>query len=203
MYKKWIVLLTSCVKTNNSNDIDIYNRKNLYRKQILKWLKYTNLNIFIVESSGWNFPYINYPRFHVITFNILERSNSSSINESLSILYALDYLKNTNNDYYNECDYILKVTGRYFLENIEEKLYELKNNSDLYLQIHRNINIKWQNSEYYGIKKDLLYEFVSTLNNNLMEHHLYNFSLNYKYEILGPFDNNIPRGGDKLIIRNL
>lgn len=36
-----------------------------------------------------------------------------------------------------------------------------------------------------------------------MEHHLYNFSLNYKYEILGPFDNNIPRGGDKLIIRNL
>ena len=49
-----------------------------------------------------------------------------------------------NNDKYNECTHILKVTGRYYLDNIETVLNNLENNKDLYLQIHRNNNIKWQ-----------------------------------------------------------
>jgi hypothetical protein len=69
---------------------------------------------------------------------------SSSQYETHSILYALNAIKDT--DFYKKCSHILKVTGRYFLKDIEQHLYS--EDKDLYLQKHRIDT--WQNSEYFG-----------------------------------------------------
>ena len=60
----------------------------------------------------------------------------------------------------------------------------MENNKDLYLQIHRNNDRKWQNSEYLGIRKDLLEQLANTIKDDgLFEHKLYEFSLNFNIRL--------------------
>jgi hypothetical protein len=191
----WLILLTTAV--NNDEE-----RKQIYINAINKWLNNTSFDIFVVESSNYNFDEIKNDRLHVYTFKFNEKLNSSSQYEANSILNILNNIK--NNDKYNECTHILKVTGRYYLDNIETVLNNLENNKDLYLQIHRNNNIKWQNSEYFAIRKDLLPQLANTLKDEgLFENKLYNFSLDKDYIQFGPFKNNVRRGGDNLLLSNL
>jgi hypothetical protein len=197
---KWIVLLTTAVNVNNQEN-DIENRKIIYSNQIKNWLTKTNMHIFVVESTGCGFPKLNHDRLTIITTN-LPKMNSSSQSEAASISYALNKIK--DNEHFKNCSHILKVTGRYFLNNIENTLKNITPNLDVYLQIHKIKN--WQNTEYYGIKKDLINPFIETvLENGLMEHKFDDFILsnNLTSQKIGPFKNNIPRGGDNLLINLL
>jgi hypothetical protein len=51
----WIILLTTAV-SNPNNTFNKESRINMYNNSILKWLKYTNYKIVLVESSGYDFP---------------------------------------------------------------------------------------------------------------------------------------------------
>ena len=199
---KWIVLLTTAVSSSSNKITDTEYRKNLYSEQILKWLNKTNFMIVVVESSGYNYPNINNERLYKVSFKITEKFSSSSQYEANSILYALNEISNC--DFYKNCTHILKVTGRYFLDNIENHLNSKPQNKDLYLQKHRNDKIKWQNSEYYGIRKQLFPVFLENVKTiGLMEKELWKFSINKTGCHIGYFENNIRRGGDKLLIKNL
>jgi hypothetical protein len=196
---KWIVLLTTCVNVENlNNKKDINERKLIYIKQINRWLNETNLPIFVVESSGYIFDEIKNNKLTVFSFKINKKLASSSQYEATSILYALDRI---NINY----THVLKVTGRYFLPNIENILLNSKQDFDLYVQTVKNHFAKFQNSEYYGIRKKLLKEYAEYVKNNnvIMEHKLYELVLNHTFINIGPFLNDIPRGGDKLIIKYL
>ena len=199
----WIILMTTAV-TNFNNTMKHSNyRKELYNYQILQWLKRTNFTIVVVESSGYDFPDIFHERLHKVIFKFENGLSSSSQYEAQSILYALDDIK--NKDYYTNCTHILKVTGRYFLDNLEKHLNSQPQDKDLYLQKHRNDSIKWQNSEYFGIRKELFPLFLESVKDiGLMENRLWEFSVNNKsYCHIGYFANNIRRGGDNLLIQNL
>lgn len=201
----WIVLLTTCIypqlkKIDGTeyNKQEINDRKELYIKQINRWLNETNLQIVVVDSSGYKFTEIKNKRLTVIDFNIDDKLSSSSQYEAISIIYALNKMEEMN--ILNNYTHILKVTGRYFLENIENILNNTEQDLDLYLQSHRNDDIKWQNTEYYGIKKDLLTPMLeSIINKGLMENNLYNYSLDCNYTQIGPFKNNIKREDNLLI----
>lgn len=124
---------------------------------------------------------------------------SSSQSEARSIL-ALYKIYRLRMERY---EYILKVTGRYFLPNIRWHLRFLSKTPsyDLLLQTHRNDQIRWQNSEYYVIRRTLLEPFLRMVYiEGLMEHKLYEFSNTKHYRSIGPFRNTVPRGGDKLVI---
>jgi hypothetical protein len=196
---KWIILLTTAV--NNDEE-----RKKLYINSINKWLKNTSFDIFVVESSDYNFDEIKNDRLHVFTFKFNEKLSSSSQYEAKSILNILNNIQNNEkyNNIYNESSHILKVTGRYYLDNIDEVLNNLENNKDLYLQIHRKNDDKWQNSEYFGIRKELLEELANTIKDEgLFEKKLYDFSLDKDYIQFGPFKNDVRRGGDNLLLSDL
>jgi hypothetical protein len=196
---KWIILLTTAV--NNDEE-----RKKIYIDSINKWLKNTSFDIFVVESSDYNFDEIKNDRLHVYTFKFNEKLSSSSQYEARSILNILNNIQNNEkyNNIYNESTHILKVTGRYYLDNIEEVLNNLENDKDLYLQIHRANDDKWQNSEYLGIRKELLQELANTIKDDgLFETKLYDFSLDKKYIQIGPFKNNVRRGGDNKLLSDL
>ena len=200
---KWIVLLTTCVKPNQldgdqSQNTEVINyRKKLYTDVIKKWLKYTNFPIFVVESSNYTFSDIKNDKLTVFSFDGEPQPNSS-VAEAKSILYALDKLKNYNIDY----THILKVTGKYYLDGITHTLSALPDNYDIYTQQHVNHDWQQTNTEYYGIKKDLYYEFANTCGYN-MESHMYSFCNNKKVmKIPTTFSNNIKRN-DGNIITNL
>jgi len=197
----WIVLLTTAINNpeNLIKDQDI--RKVLYHSQIKKWLDETNYDIVVVESSGYHFPEIEHERLHKIIFTIHNPLPSSSQYEAVSISYALEEIR--NKDFYINCSHILKVSGRYFLKGITNHLNNVEQNKDLYLQKH--YQPKWQNSEYFGIRKELFDLFIEggVKQINLMESELSKFSVNKSICRIGPFPNNIRRGGDNLLIENL
>lgn len=202
---KWLVLLTTCVKTpSNSIEEQTY-RIDLYKQQIQKWLNNTNYHIVVIESSGYYIcnDIIGNERLHSYTTTITN-CGSSSQSEASSMLYVLDQIK--NEAFYINCTHVLKVTGRYYLQNIEHILenYSLQN-MNMYVQQHKNISIRWQHTEYYGIKKNLLNEFLKTVVvTGLMENKFYDFISMYRKTVLLPvFSNNIARGGDGIILNPL
>jgi hypothetical protein len=195
--EKWVVLLTVTVTPKSATQDESESRKRNYITQINRWINETKLPIFVIENSGYTFDEIpKSDRFHVISFNLEKSISSSSEGEKLSIEYALKEMQQYQE--FQKCSYILKVTSRYYLNGIENTLNSLTNEQDLYLQIHR---IKdFQNSEYYGIKKELMSNFINTVSNQLMEKALYDYSLTHPFETIGPFENKIPRGGDGIVI---
>lgn len=198
---KWAVLITSCVNLNqsdrdlnqNSSLIADY-RKNLYINKITKWLTYTKLPIYVVESSGYNFSEIKHDRLVVFSFTGSEYLNSSFA-EAKSIEYALEKLDAIDNDY----THILKVTGKYYLDGIEKILDNLPDNYDLYTQQYINHEERQANTEYYGIRKNLYLDFIKTCSGN-METDMYNFmSTHNSITIPVQFSNNVIRGAGDII----
>lgn len=195
---KWIVILTTAVGVNGENKY----RKNLYVKQILKWLHYTDYYIYVIESTGVHLN-ITHERLKFVSFK-LPKLASSSQSEAISILHILNNIK--NDPVYIDCTHILKVTGRYFLYNINDVLNNCVSDLHVYIQHHYNYRFKWQNTEYFGIQKTLLEKFLLTVvNEGLMEHKFYEFILKNKLNFtrIGPFVNNVARGGDNIIINPL
>ena len=193
----WVVLLTATVSPKMSTKDESESRKKNYVTQINRWINETKLPIFVVENSGYTFDEIpKNNRFNVISFNLEKSILSSSEGEKLSIEYALTQMKNYQE--FQNCSHILKVTSRYYLNGIENTLNSLTNEEDLYLQIHRIT--EFQNSEYFGIKKELMSDFLNSINNQLMEKALYDYSLTHSFKTIGPFENKIQRGGDGLVI---
>ena len=199
---KWCVLLTTAIGLS-----DMEYRKNLYLMQLEKWVTRTNYFIFIVESTGhgdcFNTIKDRYPdRIYIISI-CLPPSTSSSLLEAQSIHYAMIRMIQTNID----ITHILKVTGRYFLDNIQNSLENVIPNLDFYIQIHTDHTVKWQHTEYYGIRKNLMIPMVNTViqTSNFMENNFYMFihQPHFKSTILGPFPNQIRRGGDNMLIENL
>lgn len=201
---KWVVLLTMCVdrfKRGNENDME--HRRELYKTQILNWLEKTSLPIFVVESSN-NGDFLKEiadknERLNYYVFDANELKDSS-VGEINSLKYVLEKMK--ENDKYKDSTHIMKVTGRYFLDDFENKANQLEQGKDLYLQPHRDT--VYQNSEYFGIKKEIMGEFIDKFDMSiLMEENLHKFSLNREYVVFEPFENSIARGGDNLVLPKL
>lgn len=201
-----IVILTTSISNKENTITDTEYRKELYSSNILKWLEYTLYPIVVIESSGYNFPEINHERLYKYSFEFDDniKLTHSGDKEIYSLSFVLDKIKDL--DIYKNCSHILKVTGRYYLEGIEAVLTSVPLHKELYLQFHRYDDIKYQHSEYFGMKKELLNNFVSdyyNLNGELMEQKLWGFSINKDKWHIGYFNNKIKRGGDNMLITKL
>eukprot|EP01083_Nonionella_stella_P114422 338330_1 len=139
---EWVVLITTCRKRSDPDSTLAHEA--LYKKQIVRWVEKSNLPIFVVESSGIGFPELEkkYTNLHVITTTITEQK-TSSISEALSMLEAVKRMEDY--DIYQNRRYIMKVTGRYFLEGAKDVIdTELRAGADFYIQRHFNDEILWQ-----------------------------------------------------------
>ena len=138
-----LVILTTTVVVNNYklyiHQKDPNERKNTYFKSIKQWLEKTNLKICVVENSGYTFPELDEylkiyeDRFEIITFDEIKHppelkhyvyNNSKGASEIFAINYAY---KNTK--FKSSIDFIIKVTGRYFIDSFEGflKKHDLSN----------------------------------------------------------------------------
>ena len=123
----------------NSHNLQTYpqERLNIYLKTIKQWLE-TGFNIIVVENSGYSYEELNNEkdkyknRFEVIYYkqdelnesNNLKYIDSKGINELYSIIYAYDHSKLIHSS-----NFIIKITGRYFIKELEEYLllFDLNN----------------------------------------------------------------------------
>jgi len=134
------IILTTTVNTNVENYIfqtDPQERLNIYLKTIRQWLE-TGFNIIVVENSGYSYEELNNEkdkykhRFEVIYYkqsesnelNDLKQADSKGLNELHSIIYAYEHSKLIHSS-----NFIIKITGRYFIKDLEEYLlsFDLNN----------------------------------------------------------------------------
>ena len=166
------ILLTCTVNINNNiRQLVLRNsetRKNIYIKSIRQWLEKTNFPIVVVDNSNYNFPELNIEkelykgRFEIISFDgttkkhcekIIEK-DSKGIYELFSIIYAYE-----NSFLLRNLDYIIKVTGRYFIPNLEDNLSIMDQNMYKIIQ-QRNPN----RCEIIGVHKSI-FKTIFDMNN--------------------------------------
>ena len=201
---RWVILLTMCFRRKTIERQQAH--AEVYLGQLNRWLKETNFHIFVVETSGTPVNF-THPRLSFLTFDDPERTpdGSSSILEANALIFAAREMEKY--PAYRAAEYVLKVTGRYFLEDLEQVVRQVTPSKALYLQRHRNADLRggWQNSEYFGIRKvglQLLGPFVRH-QEILMEVGLHRLSTFVDWDFLHPnkgFPNKMARGGDKQII---
>jgi hypothetical protein len=156
-YKKneTCILLTTTVYINTSDYKNDYNspdsRLKIYTDSIDMWLNKTDRDIYVVESSNYNFPqYRDNPRVKVLTFkssNDIECKHCSATPyEAESILRAFYYFN------LGSYENIIKVTGKYFIPGVEELIKNIPSDAELFFQNADEPEYKKQNSEIFGCK---------------------------------------------------
>ena len=131
------IILTSTVNVNRNKShlyqIDPNDRLNTYIKSILQWINNTNFNIVLIENSGYLFEELRMKqnnRFEIITFkendlpeaNYLRNDIAKGSSEMFSINYAF-----LNSKIINNSQFIIKITARFFIPELENylKMYNL------------------------------------------------------------------------------
>jgi len=180
---KICIILTTVTKPvigygNEQERIDMYNQV------INNYLQNTNIDIYVVNSSGYNFPnFQNNPRVFIYSF-VQENKNIlrfASYYEANSILKIYDHFN------LQKYSYIIKITGRYFVSNIEDIINSIPEDTDLIFQYtHSKLLIKInQNSEIFGCKsiylKEIMNKIIKNSNYISFERTLILLSFKYKY----------------------
>jgi hypothetical protein len=187
---KTCILLTTTVHINTDYKNE-YNtpdaRLKTYKESIDEWLEKTKLIIYVVESSEYRFPeYINNPRVKIYSFKstntIICNGCSATPYEAESIRKAFEYFK------LFEYENIIKVTGKYFIPNIETIIENIPVDSEIFLQNSYNNDLKQQNSEIFGCKTKYLLTIMNMITENSkkninIESTLYNLIDSKKYKI--------------------
>lgn len=193
---EWVILLTTCVSPTAYGEItkeEIEKRKEQYERSIRKWVSNTRFPIFVVESSGYPFDnlkkeFADTGRLTIYSFVPSPPSHNSSVGEYNSLVFAIEQMKNTEE--YKKCKYVMKVTGKYFLEGIEKVLEDAPKDKDMYLQQIRHT--EYQHSEYFGMKKEVFDDFLKDPEIKMsVERYLYHYSDKSANKIsIGPFKND-------------
>ena len=206
---KFTLLITTCVnpKSHCTKESNEY-RLQFYRMTIRKWLDNTNLPIIIVENSGYSFPEFQNTRAIIISFNEdeigMQPFPTSTSYEAISILTA------SARDVFVKTEYIIKITGRYYLPDLEKTLIGLQDmNESIIYQSIRDSVARRQNCEIFGFKKEYCERIYAPVlyNKSEIEMHLFDIheSLNTSHYRFGPLylDQEVTRGGDEKVMKVL
>lgn len=133
-----VILLTACVQPNGMSFTKLQDssiRKEQYIKSIIYYLENTKFNIVCVENTGFNFSsclchHKNSKRLECLTFygNNYPKELGKGYGEAQIIKYAID-----NSKHINKGTYIIKITGRLIIKNINSII------NPLLLRISKNI----------------------------------------------------------------
>ncbi len=203
---KYVILLTTCVEPATSAKIDKAARKELYTRNIKRYLEDTNLHIAVIESSGHTFDIPSSHRFQQATVTISDMikdaRNISTVGEAISVIKAQEL------GLLNGYTHAIKVTGKYYLPELEKVLLKVPASTDIIYQ--SIVNGKWQNSEVFGFNvenlKSIFEQFLVNVKRNLfMEQGIYNIhqKLGVKSHKLPPLNvhEKVARGDGSILPR--
>ena len=148
-----VILLTMCADSDE--------KIMMYKNVLTHWLKSSNFVIYTVDSSGSNaFSSSTNSRWIPFSFQQDSSKKDTSSLEIDSILKAYESFKVQ----WNSVDLVFKVTGKYFLPDLELVTKYVSEDTNLILQhthkVFPFIGTFHQNSEIFGIKPILIPNFA-------------------------------------------
>lgn len=152
--QKKCLLLSCCVNVRDEKD----RRIKWYTDAINKYLETTKLQIRAIESSGYEFP-IKHERFKQYTFtSTLDKSvNFPTRGEAESILKA------DESGILDGFDMIVKITGKYYVPELEEEISKIPDDCGIVYQNGKDEVSNW--SEVFGFRKEYINEIFGKMVN--------------------------------------
>ena len=156
---KCCILLTSYIK----------NREEMYYNIVNRWLNESNFDIYLVDSSNQGINIIH-PKLHQFKFEQSDNfvTSNPSFYEINSILKASQYFD------FKNYDMVIKITGKYFIPQLEACIDYLPN-ADIIFQ--NRTDTHGQNTEIVCIKSKLLNKYTKNIT---FEEYMYNIRNRYK-----------------------
>ena len=162
-------------------------RLKMYGKKIMKWVNKSKLKIVVIENSDHKFNDLikhTNNRFEILSFKytkeqkeIMDKYQAKGQHEIFAVQYACN-----NSKLIKDCDFLIKITGRYFVPNLEKILnYELNKNPKIDFirqsSLWRNMN----RCELVGCSKNNINKlFYFPLKNDMMEQEMMDRMINSK-----------------------
>ncbi len=152
----WAVLITTAAKPLIKVKEPLHERTAAYKAALSKWMDAAKTPqhppVFVVESTGHALP-ASIPPHRLDSFVVTpdQMTGSPSKAEAASILHALDTFHDAMQAAGSE--FVLKVTGRYFIPDVHTLLRDIPANVDIVLQHNRRTH--GQNTEVFGFRRFL------------------------------------------------
>ena len=193
-------------------------RKNSYLKSVRQWLNKTNLNIILVENSGYTFEELNLEkekfknRFEVITFDESKEDSAKYLEDlpskGASEIYQINYaFYNSKLIAQTNTNFIIKITARFFIPELENYLKKINLNSFQALCQHNRNRCEMVGSHIYSFRYIFHTELINK--NGEFDGHVENIYKerinNCKKKIVCKIFNIEPtqRGGSKNSYKNI
>lgn len=155
-----VLLLTATIKPflggTESRRTNVLEREDDYFKTINFYLN-KGYKVVFVENSNYNSmrisSIVNISSFEYHTFI----SKSSHLGKSAGELEILEYA-NTHSKFLQEVDYLIKITGRYIIKNIDS-LLEKTNKVEHEVYINPTRNLRWADTRIIIIRKTYYFNY--------------------------------------------
>jgi len=160
-----IVLLTGCINPNGMSQTllqDPKSRHNQYVKTLDYYLLKTDKKILFIENSNIDLSsefegYIKAGRIEILTFdgNSYDKKLGKGYGEMLIIEYAVN-----NSKFFNESDFIIKITGRLQILNIRSILKQFDNVSPKSIIVNLQKTLTYADSRCWAGSKSFFINYL-------------------------------------------
>ncbi|OJV44763.1 MAG: hypothetical protein BGO29_09405 [Bacteroidales bacterium 36-12] len=174
-----IILLTGTINPmgmSKTKLLDKEIRKLQYIDSIKFYLQKTNLKIVFIENSNENISSyfqeeINNNRIEILTFN--GNNYPKYLGKGFGELKIIEY-GITNSNLIKDCDFIIKITGRLIVLNINKFIKQIKKSSKIELLLDLKVNLTYSESRLFGCYKnffnDYFFEYQNYLDDSKKRH---------------------------------
>lgn len=135
-----------------------------YINSIKKWIENTNYPLLFCENSGYDIS-----KLEIIMKNVGDRETEilqfngqdfprelgKGYGELLIIKYAIQH-----STIIKDSDYIIKVSGRYFIKNIHKITSALSNDNDIYVMVDLRNYLTWADSRIFAFRKSFIFNYL-------------------------------------------
>lgn len=165
---KHCILLTATINPGNIVFVkrrEPHVRENDYLNSLKMWHKIDISSLVFCENSNYNSEKIKnllknqtslkteYVGFNGQTF---PKELGKGYGELLIIKYALQ-----NSSTINNCEFVIKITGRYFIKNIQKIASILAKDKDVYVMADLKRNLTRADSRVFGFKPSFVFNYLS------------------------------------------
>jgi len=146
-------------------------RENDYIKALKRWINMQEFSVVFCENSGYKIDKIkNVIKKHrkknieILQFDgqCFPRELGKGYGEAIIIDYAIKHSKLIKSS-----EYVIKVTGRYFVKNIKKMVDILSTENDIYVMADLKKNLSWADSRIFAFRSSFVVEYLSKYQNIL------------------------------------
>jgi len=163
-----ILLLTATIDPKDQIFLKRKNpivRENDYLITLQKWLKKGSFPIVFCENSGYSLNKINnlLETHHNLKTEVLQLNRKRYPNNLGKGYGELLIMKHAifNSKIIKDSDYVIKITGRYFINNIEKIIEPLTKKQNIFVLADLKKNLTWADSRIFACKPPFILNYLA------------------------------------------